>query len=92
MLISTLPVIKDFQHESEGGYITYSGFDDVLIAGLAKLREITANCPACILAALRQSGWASFAGKDMFDFKKELEEFWKTRNIDVSHYMPVDYD
>lgn len=58
-------------------------------AGMAALRDLASNCPACILAAIRQSelrekddwhrgddegGWWSF------DFKKEAESFWADYN------------
>ena len=44
---------------------------------IASLRELT-DCPACILAALRQSGapWLF----PSFDFGKEREEFWRPTN------------
>lgn len=55
--------------------------------GLQALRDAVVNCPACILAALRQTdmckGYADeegyqppAIGKEQFDFKKELEEVW----------------
>ena len=50
------------------------------------LRDVADNCPACILAALRQSGiqraWADrkYEGKDAprieFDFRAEVAQFW----------------
>lgn len=39
-------------------------------SAMASLREATEECPACMLAALRQSGWS---GHVDFNFKKEME-------------------
>jgi hypothetical protein len=47
--------------------------------GLERLRDIANNCPACILAAIRQSGcmdWENPATYYEFDFNKELAGFW----------------
>lgn len=57
--------------------------------GMKELRELAGDCPACILAAIRQSelqksnpseeGWAP--GLDFnFDFKSELQAFWNAQN------------
>ena len=43
------------------------------------LRELCGNCPACILAAIRQTGGASGHRID-FDYKKETEAFWSIIN------------
>lgn len=58
-------------------------------AATEKLREATEGCPACMLAAIRQSGLQSSTqdeggwcnGVDFgFDFKLELTAFWKEVN------------
>jgi hypothetical protein len=60
--------------------------------GLQKLREISDNCPACILTVLRfvhdptedRPSWEAD-----FDFKKELKEFWQNINeekMDIGYY------
>ncbi len=56
-------------------------------SGMRALRNMTEDCPACILAAIRQSGIQRRADDwkegdecppDLkFDFKKELGEFWQ---------------
>ena len=51
--------------------------------GIEKLRELTENCPACILTTLKVcyspekdlEQW-----EDTFNFKTELEAFWKEIN------------
>ncbi len=55
--------------------------------GLAALRKATANCPICILSAIRQSGIAKWNGdpetppRDMgFDFQAECRSAWATIN------------
>jgi len=56
-------------------------------AGMKDLRDLSENCPACILAAIRQSpklqaiiASDEFDGVDFptadFDFRKELASFW----------------
>lgn len=42
-----------------------------------KLRDITQNCPACMLAVIRQCPEAIVD----FDFRKESESFWRDINI-----------
>jgi len=53
--------------------------------GIAQLRKLTANCPMCILAAIRQSGLQKFdANREPidfhFEFKEELAEAWQRIN------------
>lgn len=63
------------------------------------MREAVGNCPACILAALRQQhndGLPAFGtpeeldaiyeGSHQFDFKAESEAFWKDYNADQQPY------
>lgn len=50
--------------------------------GLERVRDISINCPACILAAIRQSG-INDKGAEQFieyDFHKELASFWSDYN------------
>lgn len=56
---------------------------------LTKLREVSGNCPACILAALRQFN----ASQDQldrvwpeFDFKAEMKSFWDDHNESRREY------
>lgn len=53
--------------------------------GMGKLRELAGNCPACILAALRQSGILKFDpdGPPLelgFDYKSEMQAVWNRVN------------
>jgi hypothetical protein len=41
------------------------------------LREQVQDCPACILAVLKQSGVMAF---NFFDYKKEKEAWWSEKN------------
>jgi len=69
-LIAALPeviVVDDF------GDITTSVEGD-----LKTVRAISNNCPACILAAIRQSG--HFSLEFGFDYKKECKKFWNDLN------------
>lgn len=69
-LMALLPDQDSREVDSMGEY-----FEWLLQAtndALPKLREATSGCPACMLAALRQSGLLSSVS---FDFKKEMESF-----------------
>jgi len=68
-----------------------SGPDDDYKLGLLALRKLAENCPACILAAIRQSGvqrppsWDGEEDMDPgcsveFHFKDELAAWWKETN------------
>lgn len=55
--------------------------------GLKALRELTDNCPMCILATIRQSGAFKWDGDPEsppptidFDFKAEVKSAWDTIN------------
>ena len=48
---------------------------------IAKLEEMTGNCPACVLAAIRQSKLfghdeGQFQEFHLYDFKEESRKFW----------------
>jgi hypothetical protein len=74
-----------------GAYLTQDArvsdqdfFDDTALgsamaSALPKLREATDDCPACIMAALRQKGIPLPVARD-FDFKKEMEHVWAEVN------------
>lgn len=47
---------------------------------IEKLREVASNCPACMLAAIRQYANGNALGFSSFDFKKEKEKFWQVHN------------
>lgn len=56
---------------------------------LTAIRDLSENCPACILAAIRQAKLQSFDTDENgaftgfsvdFDFNKEKEEFWSDVN------------
>lgn len=52
---------------------------EMLNAALPKLREATSNCPACIMAAIRQSGIPVPAVSD-FNFTEECNAIWTQIN------------
>lgn len=52
---------------------------------LKEVRRVSDNCPACILAAIIQSGKQNKDDPDSwieFRFKEEREAFWKDVNAD----------
>lgn len=62
------------------------------IEGLSKLREIAQNCPACMLAAIRQSGLQQAGDEEGpgfsvdFDFQAEKIIFWNEVNDRNEYY------
>jgi hypothetical protein len=57
------------------------------VVDIQGLRDITGNCPACILAALRQSNVMKWDGdpedvppRTDFDFKTEMKSWWSELN------------
>lgn len=53
--------------------------DDELVKAL---RDLAAECPVCMLAALRQA--KCIASKEVFDMKKELESLWAERRVEFA--------
>ena len=55
---------------------------------LIKLKEMAGNCPACVLSAIRQSKtYKTF--KNYFNYKTEMENFFKKRMERMLTGMPV---
>ncbi len=63
---------------------------------LRNLQELTENCPACILAALRQSHNTEYFVNSnyalRFDFKEECERFWKEHPRESGESMKDSFD
>lgn len=62
--------------------------------GLKELRELSDNCPVCILATLK----ASMTPEEVFeryekefDYNKELEEFWQEHNSEENQFNREHY-
>ena len=66
---------EDAEYES----FYYRGLEEAVDAVLPKLREACNNCPACIMAALRQKGIPVPVAKN-FNFKKECQRIWSDFN------------
>jgi hypothetical protein len=54
---------------------SYPGYDEACNKVMPELRKLSGNCPACILAAIRQS-----QAVVEFDYKRESESFWHDYN------------
>ena len=65
---------EQFEWEDEA-HLKASG--DELDPMLKELRELANNCPACILAALRQAETKTWSN---FSFKTELDAWWVEEN------------
>jgi hypothetical protein len=72
--------------------LTRSSPQDAVQASMKDLREKAGNCPACILAAIRQSRLAEMSAETddegfrlsglefEFDFKAEMKSYWDEVN------------
>jgi hypothetical protein len=86
-LIVLLPNPDDFKEEvrdSITGEFLYTSFnvpDEPISKGLQALREATDNCPACIMAAIRQRGIPVPAVMG-FNFTQECKDVWAQVNDD----------
>ena len=87
-LLAILPDVTDcwieeelFQNEWGRTFIPPDSLKDAF----ANLREKTENCPACLLAALRQKG-IPVGAMEGFDFKQECESWWGDFNAE--HNQP----
>ena len=78
-LVNLLPDPKQFlkvRKEYNNKY--YEGWKDTYKEPLETIKEECNYCPACILAVLRQSKVPLYMLD--FDYKKEVEEWWKSKN------------
>ena len=55
------------------------GLTETVNSALPLLREVSGDCPACIMAALRQKGIPVLMATD-FSFTKEMKEIWDNIN------------
>ncbi|MBU2061728.1 MAG: hypothetical protein KKH44_07775 [Bacteroidetes bacterium] len=84
-LLALLPDIENFiVHDVEDEH--YSSYDmpiEIADKILTDLRDATDNCPACIMAALRQKG-IPIPIIPNFIYSKEVKEFWAEVNSSIS--------
>ena len=81
-LLALLPDPAPFRYkhqETNGTQYYEDELGDETNAALPELRDTTGNCPACIMAALRQKG-IPVGMVSGFDFKKEIAEIWSDVN------------
>jgi len=76
-LLPILPDPKEYLHEDEYGGRAYWNLKPAVEAVMPKLRELTNNCPACIMAVLRQKGIPVLCAES-FNFKEECNLFFMT--------------
>ncbi len=79
-LMTILP--KPVMIEDEDGKFLRGEFFEEIERVFDKLRDKAENCPACILAALRQKGIPIYPLK--FNFTEECKKFWE--EINEAHY------
>jgi hypothetical protein len=81
-MLRVLPNIENYKLIVGDDIGSYWGYEQVLSDGLKKLRDIAGNCPVCVLAALRQAKIPVYLVTG-FDYKKEMEDFWKEQNSNI---------
>ena len=80
LLEAMLPDSGEYLMTDESGVLSFqSALTDAANAALPALREAANNCPACILAAIRQRGIPVAEVSD-FDWSKEMEAVWDDMN------------
>jgi len=72
VLLNILPDPGPYRKTDESGWHEWPGLAEAAEKAMPELREKTGECPACILAALRQKG-IPVPIIDSFDYKKESD-------------------
>jgi len=60
--------------------LAYPGLEEAVKQVMDALREAVGNCPACILAALRQADLCDQISSETFDYKREKKDLWDNVN------------
>jgi hypothetical protein len=76
-LVHLLPDATEYNNADFISDQLRTDFSSQLEAGMAKLREASDNCPACIMAALRQAKIA-VPMVESFNFKEEMKQVFKS--------------
>ena len=85
-LIAILPDPKKYEcQDAEYDSFYYLGLDKAVDDVLPKLREAANDCPACIMAALRQKGIPVPVAEN-FHFKDECQSIWDDFNASRDQY------
>jgi len=71
-------------HEKYVCPITSTFHFDIVKEDVVTLRDRAGNCPACVLAALRQT--KTFTASDDFDFRAELKSMWADHEREQRNY------
>lgn len=82
--LGDLRAVFDGMPRPEMGDPDPDGFRDEIRARIARLRLEAGGCPACIFAALRQSGMICYTDKQDFDFRKERDAWMALVNESMS--------
>jgi len=86
-LLAVIPNSKDYEIESEYGDRIFIGKLPVDVEkAMPALRELTENCPACIMAALRQAK-IPVPMVESFNFTEEMKSICKDINADNHRKM-----
>ena len=75
LLPEPITLVDDF-----GGKRFQDGFEDSVNAAIPTLRAASGDCPACMMAALRQAKIPVPCAAPAFDFTTEMKEIWSNIN------------
>ena len=80
-LLAVLPVRQQFPdlEDEDGCTVISEAFVSAVNDALPVLRDVAENCPACVLAALRQAG-AYLPAVSGFNFTEEMKAVWREVN------------
>ena len=82
-LIAMLPEPSELLYEIECGYqATGEGKMPAFWEAFEKMRDAAEQCPACILAALRQRGIPAWVWEEKYDYAKECKSLWDEVNAE----------
>lgn len=81
LMVPLLPIKAEFPDgmPDEEAFKLYDAMSDRSKEAISQIRDASGGCPACILAALRQSGIPMGCFSD-WKYKKEHEQFWHAVN------------
>ena len=87
-MVAMLPNINDFGKQTEWGIgVDVGKLHGALKEKIQPLRDAVDNCPACLLAAFRQSGIGiPLVGEDIFNYSDDMKEFWDNYNADQQDF------
>lgn len=85
--MALLPPGIDMEPDAEGFFPDTSILRDATKLALPELRKACGNCPACIMAALRQKGIPVYMAED-YNWTDEMKAVWTIVNEEKRDWNP----